>query len=381
MRDDADEDQRDDHHDRPLRLVHRRRHEVGRQHLAAGVDREQQVARPVRVRLVGDARDDVRASERARRRVLREVLEDEEEREEDRELREERQARGGRVDVVLPVELHHLLVQLLAVALVLPLDLLHLRRVPLERLHRVDLPHRQRHEQDPHDDRGADDRPGPRQADVVVEPLEHPAHGVLERLEDAGDAEDEPRASRVVHPAAATTGCSGAAASPPSPSPSRARACAARRSRTASSTGGTCRCPPATSSAERPAAGVDERDAGLRRRRGRVDEPTASFGSSAPPSRAPRPRARRATRGREPRPPRAGPAARRGRSRSPAAIVVRVELRAPDLAQLALDPVADDRVAGGLRNCEPEPRLARLIRRARTSSSVRKRVETERPWR
>ena len=49
-RDDGDEDERQDHHDRALRLVHRRAHEVRRRDLRAGVDREQHVARPVRGR-------------------------------------------------------------------------------------------------------------------------------------------------------------------------------------------------------------------------------------------------------------------------------------------------------------------------------------------
>ena len=61
-------------------------------------------------------------------------------------------------------------------------------------------------------------------------------------------------------------------------------------------------------------------------------------------------------------------AARRARSRSSTRDGRRVELRAPDLAQLALDPVADDGVPGRLRHREAEPRLAGLARRARTST-------------
>ena len=74
-----------------------------------------------------------------------------------------------------------------------------------------------------------------------MEALEHPAHGVLDRLQDAADAED--RCSATITrspPRPSTTGCSAAGASPPCTSPSRARTCAARRSRTASSSGGTC---------------------------------------------------------------------------------------------------------------------------------------------
>ena len=118
-----------------------------------GVDRQEHVADQCDV--VPVRRCSGRSGARRGRRpagVLREVLQDEIERDEDRELGDHRQARGRRVDVVLPVELHHLLVLLLLVALVLLLDLLHLRRVTLHRLHRVDLPHRQRHEADPDDD-------------------------------------------------------------------------------------------------------------------------------------------------------------------------------------------------------------------------------------
>ena len=80
-------------------------------------------------------------------RVLREdlvleVAQHEEERDEDRDLEDDRQARRGRVDLVLPVELHQLFVLPLPVVLPALLDLLHLRRVRLEVLHRVDLPHR-----------------------------------------------------------------------------------------------------------------------------------------------------------------------------------------------------------------------------------------------
>ena len=126
-------------------------------------------------------------------------LQREVQRDEDRELREERQARRGRVDVVLLVELHQLFVQLRAVALVLLLDRLHLRRVRLERLHRMDLPDRERHEDDPREDGQRDDRPRPRQADRAVEEVEDRLHHVLERR--AGSRRRAARrGSRVVDP-------------------------------------------------------------------------------------------------------------------------------------------------------------------------------------
>ena len=115
---------------------------------------------------------------------LREVPQRVVERDEDRELREHRQARRRRVDVVLPVELHQLFVLLRLVALVLLLDLLHLRREALQVLHRVDLLHRQRHEQHPDDHRQRDDRPRPRQVHAEVQPVEDVAGDVLERRDE-----------------------------------------------------------------------------------------------------------------------------------------------------------------------------------------------------
>ena len=79
------------------------------------------------------------------------------------------------------------------------------------------------------------------------------------------------------------------------------------------------------------------------------------------PSRAPRRRARRATRTRALGRLRRAPAARRARSRGPAGPAV--EPGAPDLAQLALDPVAHDRVAGRLA----APRARAAARRAPSS--------------
>src|SRR6201987_540594 len=118
------------------------------------------------------------------------------ERDEDWELRQHRQARGSRVYLVLPVELHQLLVLLLLVVLVLLLDLLHLRRVLLQRLHRVDLLDRERHEQHPHHDGDRHDRPRPGEAGVVVEPVENVLHHGLELADDRDRVEDHRTGSK-----------------------------------------------------------------------------------------------------------------------------------------------------------------------------------------
>ena len=135
--------------------------------------------------MVGDVRDDVQPRERPRRRVLRELAQHEIEREEDRDLQHQRQAGRGRVDLVLPVELHQLFLLALLVGLVLLLDRLHLRHVRLHPLHRLDLPHRQRDKDDSDDDRQRHDGPGPRQADRPVQPVEHVPKQVLDRRERA----------------------------------------------------------------------------------------------------------------------------------------------------------------------------------------------------
>ena len=165
-----------------LRLVRGRRHVQRRRHLAHDVDDEQDVAAPVGRRVRRDRRDEVQEREAARGRMLREVPQRVVERDENRQLDEHRQARSRRVDLVLPVELHQLFVLLLLVALVLLLDLLHLRRVALQVLHRVDLLHRQRHEQHPDDHGERDDRPRPREVERAVEPVENVARDVLERV-------------------------------------------------------------------------------------------------------------------------------------------------------------------------------------------------------
>ena len=119
--------------------------------------------------------------------MLRELAQDEIERNEDRELRQHRQARRGRVDLVLLVELHQLFLLPLLVGLVLPLELLHLRRVALQVLHRVDLLDHQRHEQEPDHQRQRDDRPGPREPDRAVQPVEDAAEKIFERGERRAD--------------------------------------------------------------------------------------------------------------------------------------------------------------------------------------------------
>jgi hypothetical protein len=131
----------------------------------------------------GDVRDDVQPREASRRRVLREVAQHEVERDEDGELEDERETRGGGIDLVLAVEGHQLLLLALLVRLVLLLDRLHLRHVLLHPLHRMDLPHHQRDEQHPDDHRQRDDRPRPRQADGRVQPVEDVPEDVLERRE------------------------------------------------------------------------------------------------------------------------------------------------------------------------------------------------------
>ena len=126
--------------------------------------------------------------------LLLEVAEDEEERDEDRDLEDDRKAGGVRVDLVLLVELHELFRLPLTVRLVALLDRLHLGRVDLQALHRVDLPDRDRDEEDAHDHGQRDDRPRPREPGRLVEPREDLGEDVLERREQAAD--DHVRAFR-----------------------------------------------------------------------------------------------------------------------------------------------------------------------------------------
>src|SRR6185503_1505935 len=195
--DERDEDDRKDEHQDPLRLLHRDRHVVRRGQLARDVDGEQQRA-PALDRRLRDV--DEPEEVEARAVVLRlvpdlflEVLEDVEERDEDRDLEDDRQARRRRVDLVLAVELHQLLVLPRAVVLPALLDLLHLRRVRLEVLHRVDLPHHHGHEHDPDEDDEGHDRPRPGEPGRAVEPLEERGEEVLERLQGIGQADDHAR--------------------------------------------------------------------------------------------------------------------------------------------------------------------------------------------
>ncbi len=223
----------------------------------------QQKGPPTVLRRLGDVHepDEVEARARvAREHLALEALEDVEERDEDRDLEDDRQARRGRVDLVLAVELHQLLVLPLLVVLPALLDLLHLRRMRLEVLHRVDLPHRHRdeHEPDEHDER--DDRPRPREPCGRVEPLEEVGEEVLDRPERVRPRRRS-RAHTVLRRVAGTasgrrpgrrrrgsTGCSAAVASPRGSRHGRARAHGRRRTRTASSSGGTCTCPAGVSS-------------------------------------------------------------------------------------------------------------------------------------
>jgi hypothetical protein len=103
----------------------------------------------------------------------------------DRQLRDQGQARGERIDVVLLVELHHLLVQALLVVLVLRLQFLDVGRQALKRLHRLELLQGQRQQRRAHHDRQADDRQAPAAAhDVVVDEHQDRLEDVDERLED-----------------------------------------------------------------------------------------------------------------------------------------------------------------------------------------------------
>ena len=93
------------------------------------------------------------------------------------------------IDLVLAVELHQLFVLPRAVVLPLLLDLLHLRRVRLEVLHRVDLPHGDRHEHEPDEDDERHDRPRPGEPDRGVEPLEEAREEILDRPQRVEDGD------------------------------------------------------------------------------------------------------------------------------------------------------------------------------------------------
>ena len=91
-----------------------------------------------------------------------------EEREEDRQLQQQRHAGGERIDLVLLVELHHLLLLALAIVLVLRLNRLQLWLQLLKGPHRADLSQRQRHDCHPHREGQGDDRGAPAEPDRVV---------------------------------------------------------------------------------------------------------------------------------------------------------------------------------------------------------------------
>ena len=116
------------------------RHEADRASVAAGVEHRLGDQLVATGRRVGHA------------------VQDPEHDDEDRHLRHQRQARGHRIDLVLLVELHHLFVELLAVALVLVLQLAHLRRQPLHLEHalgalQVERGDQQHHHHGDHRDR------------------------------------------------------------------------------------------------------------------------------------------------------------------------------------------------------------------------------------
>ena len=263
------------------------------------------------------------------------MAQDEVERDEDRELEEERQAGRGRVDVVVPVELHQLFVPLLLVVLVALLDRLHLRHVRLHRLHRVDLLDRERDHAAAARSRSARRSTTPTVSPIV--PCGPSQSRIACRMSSSGaegvDARITGRASaaRRSRPRPCSTGCSAAAASRRARSRARARTAAARRSRTGSRTGGTCSRP---GRGRRTCSGTRRRA----RRRGRPEHELRSpecVTVTLPPCRAPRRRARRATRSRF------ASAAFDEAGPHDQHVVVRrrqrLEPRAPHLAQLALD--------------------------------------------
>ena len=141
----GDEDERQRQHDHPLVLVGRRR-DISSARDAAGCRRTGRAARPATAPVALSVRSGMKRtatrrsrphgrrarhglagcmSGRCRPQVLAQHVE---QRDEDRQLEQQRQAGGERVDLVLLVELHHLLLVTLLVVLVLLLELLDLRR-------------------------------------------------------------------------------------------------------------------------------------------------------------------------------------------------------------------------------------------------------------
>ena len=115
------------------------------------------------------------------RDVLVGLAQDPEERDEDRELDEEWQATRQGIDLVLLVELHHLLVLLLLVVLVLRLDLLDLGLGSLHRHHRFGLLGRQREQHEHHQD-GEQDDGDPEVGDQPVEESQDRTEEVEDRV-------------------------------------------------------------------------------------------------------------------------------------------------------------------------------------------------------
>jgi hypothetical protein len=108
-----------------------------------------------------------------------------EEGDEDRQLQEQGNAGGERVDLVLAVEPHHLLLHALAIVLVLLLDLLHLRLQRLQRPHPLQLPVGERQDRGAGDDGEQDDRHPPAESKIVEE-VEDGVGDVDQRLQHVG---------------------------------------------------------------------------------------------------------------------------------------------------------------------------------------------------
>ena len=290
---------------------------------------------------------------------------------------DQRQARPERVDLVLLVELHHLLVVALLVVLVLLLELLDLRRELLQRLHRLELLERQRDQQRAHRDRQRDDRHAPARPDGVVEEHDHRSKTSIsgwkmfaktkvmaERAGRArrGRAAEEALRLDGVDSRRGSTGCSAAGATPPAPSRavcrtrgSPARRSASRSARTCSGAGSAGEIEPLVDARSGPSRSAAQRAHRARpRRRSALREQLGERARGRPRG----PRARRA---------RARPGARRrrrrGRPAAPAASASNAS-RSEALDEVALDGAADlardatGRGAGA-------PRRARVVVRPR----------------
>src|SRR5665811_1613892 len=85
-----------------------------------------------------------------------------------RHLQNKGETRPERTNLILLVELHHLLIQGLFIALVLLLELLDLRLQLLHGPHALELPDRQWNKEDPHDNGQDDNRPSPAERQFLV---------------------------------------------------------------------------------------------------------------------------------------------------------------------------------------------------------------------